>query len=477
MASTLPHKILSYIGTFLKEKDRLACALVCKHWTEPFLDAYWGILWIDNGRIDISTLDSNKSLLINAHRVWAAKTYEIYSNDYERILEFQRSFPGIRCVEFEDYGTSVLSLSHALDWSLWQSLKSIDIEVHCKRGTIHLDSLFLKLSVLPCLVHLAFFNSKDHPPLSWNDFESLHYHLPRLEYLEHDILFKPITRDEIESIKAVEPAQTMTRIEFNDDIDTHWFFYFALKYPNLRHFKLNEDFGSSNNNPIDYNPQQYQSDLQLLSTLDNFFPCLKRAATLLRNKNIYAWFIFFETLGHFGTKIEHADLRYSTGVKVDDVNRCIQPISESLKVLKIEFGDEVGVMPFDVGSRLVTLCIEGVYRCIIEVDAILEGFPALRLLSVTRIKFSLSTNTHTYTPHPLRRLKIEGSEINNAALHYLSLRCNQLKHVTLDNIDYNGTNERDYEDKDNDEAGQVIFDMSMTNLDTFVFAFSDGKRH
>ncbi|KAI9014579.1 hypothetical protein CLU79DRAFT_766606 [Phycomyces nitens] len=49
MASTLPPNILSYIGTFIDKKDQHHCALVCKHWTEPFLDAYWGRLKIGNG--------------------------------------------------------------------------------------------------------------------------------------------------------------------------------------------------------------------------------------------------------------------------------------------------------------------------------------------------------------------------------------------------------------------------------------------
>ncbi|KAI9023635.1 hypothetical protein CLU79DRAFT_845396 [Phycomyces nitens] len=126
-------------------------------------------------------------------------------------------------------------------------------------------------------------------------------------------------------------------------------------------------------------------------------------------------------------------------------------------------------MPFVVCPRLVTLCLHGFYDSRIDADTILEYFPALRSLYVNNTKFSLSTNLHTYTPHPLQKLKIEYSVIDNDALHYLSIRCNQLKHVKFIYSDPIVENDRDY-----DEPGQVIVDMSMSNLDTFIFAFTDG---
>ncbi|KAI9012593.1 hypothetical protein CLU79DRAFT_838948 [Phycomyces nitens] len=476
MASTLPHKILSYIGTFIKKEDRLACALVCKHWTEPFLNAYWEKLEIGSFGMDIDTVLSNREFLINTHRVWAVIFFKAYLDEYKRLLEFQRSFPGIRYVECCEHRSHVFPISDTLDWSLWQSLTHIDIKFGQESETVYLDNLFLKLSVLPCLVHLGLYKSKQ-PPFSWNDYESLHYHLPQLEHLKHNFPFKPITRDEIESIRAVGPAQTMTTVEFNDDFDTHWLFYFASKYPNLQNFILYRYIGPSNRNHIDCNPQDYQSDLQLLSTLDQFFPYLKKADTVLRNKNMYLPFIFFETLGHFGTKIEYVVLSYESLIKNNDMSRCIHPISESLKFLEIDFRDGCGTIPFVVCPRLVALYINGSRHTIIEVDAILDCFPALRSLSVKDANFYLSTNPHTHTPHHLQRLKIKDSKITNDALHHLSLCCNQLKHVTFIDIGYDGINEGNYHNGDSSEPGQLIFDMSMSNLDTFISAFTDTLLH
>ncbi|KAI9014587.1 hypothetical protein CLU79DRAFT_890094 [Phycomyces nitens] len=88
----------------------------------------------------------------------------------------------------------------------------------------------------------------------------------------------------------------------------------------------------------------------------------------------------------------------------------------------------------------------------IDADTILEYFPALRSLYVNN------------------KLKIFGSEIDNGALHYLSIRCNQLKHVRFIYSDSMVENDKDY-----DEPGQVIVDMSMSNLDTFIFTFTNGS--
>ncbi|KAI9006660.1 hypothetical protein CLU79DRAFT_564039 [Phycomyces nitens] len=478
MASTLPHHILTYIGIFIDREDRPHCALVCKHWTDPFLNAYWGRLYIHNDNMNIDTVISNKSLMINAHRVWAMVFQVFHFNLFERLLELQRSFPGIRYFEYQNRPLK-FSISAALDWSLWQSLTHINIVFGHDSEAEPFQSLFMKLSVLPCLVHLTLL--KSHPPnkhysLSWNDFEDIHYHLPRLEYLRHQFPSEPITKDEIESIKAVEPAQTMTKIEFNDYIDTHWLFYFALKYPNLQHFNIKQCLSRYNINRIDYNKQHYQQDLQLLSTLDQFFPCLKRADTTFKDNNECRQFIFFETLGHFGTKIEHVDLYYYSCMKDDDVNRCIQPISESLKVLQITVRPREGIH-FGACSRLVTLYICGWEKITITPDQILESFPALRSLSFTGTKISLSTNPHTYTPHPLQRLTIKRSYITNDAIHYLSLCCNQLKHLKLIDIRYNGIGNDNYKDEDNDEVGQLFFDMPMSNLDTFIFTFMDQLLH
>ncbi|KAI9016491.1 hypothetical protein CLU79DRAFT_314177 [Phycomyces nitens] len=479
MASTLPPNILSYIGTHVSKDDRPHCALVCKHWKEPFLDAYWGSLKIGKDGMDINTFVYNKSLLINAHRVWAVVFDRVWLKDNESLLELQRSLPEIRYLEFYDYIPCVSFISDGLDWSLWQSLTYLKISLDFKSKTTSFQSLLRNLSVLPCLVHLGLYQSYYHAKqytLSWNDSESLHKHLPRLDYLEHNFHFKPITTDEIESIKAVEPAQTMTRIKFNDSIGTYWLFYFASKYPSLRHFTSQEFPEPSKRHPIDYSPQKYQADLQLLSTLDQFFPCLKMAVTTLRSENMYLLFIFFETLRHFGTKIEHVDLNShdDRDMDVDCVNRCIQPISESLKFLKIDFGDYSKTILFAVCPRLVTLCIKGNYWSRIDADTTLECFPALRSLYVSSITFYLSTNPHTYTPHPLQKLTIKNSHVTNAALHYLSIHCSQLKHVSLIDVYYGQFFYKNYNDEDNYETVKMIFDMTMTNLDTFVFTFTDG---
>ncbi|KAI9014577.1 hypothetical protein CLU79DRAFT_890085 [Phycomyces nitens] len=471
MASTLPPNIVSYIGTFIDDDERLACTLVCKHWTEPFLDAYWGRLYIGRNTMDITTFISNKSFLINSHRVWAVDFRVEQLNDYEYFTKYQQFLQGIRYLRFYDKISDISTLLKTFDWILWQSLTHLDIFVDSGWESLSSQNLFMKLSVLPCLVRLRLEYISDvsrRPIFSWNEFESMHHHLPRLEYLEHGFVLKPITRDEIESTKKVKPAQTMKTIKLKDQVDTRWLFYFALKYPNLQHLSIQRSSLQSDYNPIDYTNQQYRSNFQLFSTLDQFFPCLKMAATVLDDKNMYLWFIFFETLGHFSTKIEHVDLFSEDAVKQDDLDRYIHPISESLKVLRISSMSRHAVMPFVVCPRLVTLRISGVFDSRIDADTILEYFPALRSLSVRYVHFYLSTNPHTYTPHPLQKLKIEHSEINNDALHYVSICCNQLKHVKFLYLD-----SMVYDAKDDDGPGQQIFDMSMSNLDTFIFTFAD----
>ncbi|KAI9012608.1 hypothetical protein CLU79DRAFT_722236 [Phycomyces nitens] len=471
MASRLPSNILSYIATHVPKESQLTCALVCKQWKEPFLDVYWGTLKIGPTRIKtmVDTPGLEAIYQNNRHRVWALQLYNLKKDDIKYLLGFH-SYPMIKYLLYhEPYGESTCMRS--INWTLWNSLSHLDIKLNIEYSQDDLSVLFKKLSVLKNLVHLTLKPSnedKNQTSISWVNFESLYDCLPHLEYLETSFPLGFISIDELENIRSVQPSHTMSKISCVDAyIDTLWILYFATKYPNLRRFTVVPDVNYKAVKQVDYS-LRYENELEILSTLDQFFPCLKRADTPLVSYNEWPFSIFYETLCHFGVQLDHVKFEsyaYSPTI-IKDISRCIQPVSESLKVMCIEIFDypcyQDTISLFSTFPRLVELHINA-SKYLVNVSRVLDQCPVLRLLDIHEsiVEFDRDQK-HAYTPHPLQRLELEHVSTVPDTFTYLSLRCKTLLFIKISNVQII--------DFDWQETGKVVMDMGVSRLETLIIS-------
>ncbi|KAI9023636.1 hypothetical protein CLU79DRAFT_749472 [Phycomyces nitens] len=481
MAPELPPRILSYIGTHLEKKDRLTCALVCKHWTEPFLDSYWDTLEIGIFTTNIRAIfDRKQPYQKNAHRVWGLKLDKISLDDLNYVSQLQQMYPTIKYLECKEEPCNIAFITELIDWKFWKSLSHLEILFSFTNLHLDFNKLIIRLSRLTGLVHLALGHAHDaeaYRRFLMSDFEALHNSLPLLKYLKLDFILGPASKDDFEGMKNIIAAETMTTIEFSDHyIDTLWITYFALKYPNLQQFTVVYGYVEDKQGTIDCDEQQYQDQVERLSKLDQFFPCLKKTNTPVGSRNGWPFFILYEALERFGTVVENVELNlYNSPSAIDTFKKCITSVAQSLKVLSVsrkhyvKLAQQQRITIERIFPRLVELRLSS-HKDMIEIDNILNQCPVMRVLYIEQSMISLSQNVHSvqnvHNPHnihkfhPLHRLEIKDVAVNTYIFTYISFRCNQLKIIRLDDI---GIPHPGFE-----ETGRLIIDLPLLRLDKLI---------
>ncbi|KAL0078265.1 hypothetical protein F4703DRAFT_1797285 [Phycomyces blakesleeanus] len=482
IAASLPANILSYIATHLNKTDQRACVLVSKRWSEPFLDAYWGKLTIDGKGLDTMFNEHNlrEAYQKRAHRTWALHIDNVDIDLEKYIPELQKNYPEIKYLSCNSTFLLSGNIPKISGLSCWSSLSHLEMTLTRKYSK--LKEILPKLSVLSCLVCLTIKEccpSREHS-FSYNDFESIHDHLPRLDYIDITCTLKRIPENDaiLSLLRLIEPAITVTKIKYNSsDVDTLWMFYFALKYPNLHRLDIGE---SASNKGIKvnqnlYENNKYENQLKILSTLDRFFPCLKRAETPITSLAGWPFIIFYETLHKFGVKLEHGsfflDHLNSNKNNIDDnILKYIKPVAESLKVLKIHTFAPIRLhfdkYMLDLDFRaLVELNISFV-KCV-EIECLFDCFPVLETLRVDISFVTLTSNTYdTQIPHPLKKLEITNSVASINIFSYISSRCRQLRFMSLEDIKF--------KESHLDTNGIILISMPLSRLDTLI-AFNLGN--
>ncbi|KAL0081241.1 hypothetical protein J3Q64DRAFT_1823802 [Phycomyces blakesleeanus] len=446
MAKILPPNVLTYLATYVNKDDQLGCALVCKQWTEPFLNAYWARvnIYFWNSKHFIDKLYLRQDYQKNAHRTWALDIH-LDENIFAYIPVLQQTYSRIKyfsCSVSEPY-----ELTDIINWSLWKTLSHLKLDV--KDGENVMDELLEELSVLPCLIHLtikSLHSIMRKPNFSLANFESLHCYFPRLQYIKIQAKFKPISEKEIEKIRNVEPAHNVTKIDFNSPhISSLWIFYSAHKYPNIVTCYLSSYGKPYNVNPPSYYDQQkYQSQLQLLLSAKQFFPCLQKIHMEINQVNI-----IFDIVEP----------------EMNDLNTWIKYFSESVEILHINYGSIVNnFIPPDRRflvhcNKLTELSIKiGSYICI---EKILDHCPVLQLLYIKDSCISYPEYPQSiHLPHPLRKLVIINTYLLTPVFNYISFRCGQLKYMELREVRYHIP--------ENNETGQVLLDMSFSQLKVLI---------
>ncbi|KAL0078262.1 hypothetical protein F4703DRAFT_1879525 [Phycomyces blakesleeanus] len=474
MNSKLLPNIFSYIATYTSKKDRRSCALVCKEWTEPFLNVYLCRIYVykESFTTILDTLHIKEIYQKNFNRVWALSIEKPEHDPKKYIPVLQQNFSRIRYLLYNENNERSHIVSETIDWSLWKSLTHLEIRL--KSGLFLFEEIFKRLSIFPGLISFVIRPVASYencgPLFLWTCFELLHQSLPKLEHLELYYALAPVPEYDFEVMKNVIQASNMTKISFNMNyLDTFWIFYFARKYPNLLYFYDIKNCPDQASKDIFYDKQQYQDQLKLLSTVDEFFPLLKKAKTDYTTFNGWPFSIFYQTLHHFGSKLEH--IEHTTSRRAYELSYsddCIKPITNRLKYMTISGDHFPRVRRYQSLSsfypRLGYLCIKDAF---VDFENIFENCHVLRSLRLYKCRvWSFTNEDYTYTPysqdppHPLQNLEIISTEVTPNLVKYISFRCQQLKFLFLTNFLY------DYRPGKN--IAHNMFEMPFTQLETLI---------
>ncbi|OAD71708.1 hypothetical protein PHYBLDRAFT_69958 [Phycomyces blakesleeanus NRRL 1555(-)] len=458
MSKRLPYDVLSYIAKYIERDTQLTCAVVCKQWTEPFLDAYWHYPFINSKALKSLCKKSNRNNvhLRNLHRTRGLTTYYLTEKEMKLFPTLQQIYQNINHVEYIE-ATDYEPILNTTDWSPWKSLRRLKIDYDYTWTELVRDILFT-LSPLTSLVHFIFKTTSSH-----DDDIKGHGAASRLL----------TTTGVLESVKEIAPAKTIKEVCFdNDSLSTPWMFYFACKYPNLQTIRFKDGYRSPESIEEDYEPKYYKDDLQILSCLDQFFPCLKSAHIFTESWNGWPFSLFTSSLKHFGVKLEF--LNYGTNSFGPDwlvhSNRCLQPVADSVQTMKLDIAyaddNKLRTNDFNLYPSLVKLRIT--LRSRPRINIILDKCPKLRILDLSQgealslSNYAKHSQNQSLSIHPLRRLNAQSTSIHPEIFKYLSFRCQQLLDLKLCKINLI---EGDWL-----KTGQLHMDMLFSQLNTFELA-------
>ncbi|KAL0078196.1 hypothetical protein J3Q64DRAFT_1701235 [Phycomyces blakesleeanus] len=202
LSQTLPPNILSFIATHVARMNQRTCVLVCKQWTEPFLNACWGKISVEKLKIKsmVDTSNLKRVYTINTHRVWALELATLNPEDMVYLSWLQQAYPKLKYFECMETRGQDSWITESIDWSLWKSLSYLSIHLDYSHEDDTVESFFLKLSEFSSLVHLTISPS---------------YGDRKLDYI-----LAPITKDDMEILyfsTLQNFGSTLEHIEFFND--------------------------------------------------------------------------------------------------------------------------------------------------------------------------------------------------------------------------------------------------------------------
>ncbi|KAL0073796.1 hypothetical protein J3Q64DRAFT_1780359 [Phycomyces blakesleeanus] len=471
MASELPYEVVCLIASHVEKDYQLIGALVCKRWTEPFLNAYWYSFTIHKGIADriCDKAYRYNIYLNNVHRVYELKCFDQLIFDMEYRSKLPQIYLGIRrFVYLEQYEPH--SIAEKIDWGTWNFLSHLEIQFLSFKPFV-LKDLITSLSESPFLYHLTLIqrlkmkNCASMNDISWVDIESIHLNLRRLEVLHIDFEHIRISNGDMNKIRCVSPAQTVTTLICNSNsVDTHWVFYFALKYPYLHTLEL-KDYKVNTETHAAYDEATEEENIQLLSTLDQFFPHLKNISQRTRSGPRLHFSTFFKSLRNFGTQVERAKVSVSLHCSkpIGILNSYFNFSSDTLSVLWVD------LVYYMYKEPVTTLLPSYPYlaelhiaaTCTIEIDVMLDKCPSLRLLDIESAYVYLSNQPdNSHNTHPLQRLELKNIETSTQVFKHISFRCRKFLFMKLIHVKFKAS--------EFTENSEILLDMRYTQLDFLV---------
>ncbi|KAI9020028.1 hypothetical protein CLU79DRAFT_720099 [Phycomyces nitens] len=246
-------------------------------------------------------------------------------------------------------------------------------------------------------------------------------------------------------------------------MDLGWLFYFSLKYPKVR--SIESCMAFSKLNRIEDVPSE--EVLSMIMAASFQFPQLK--SVVISHEAVVGsqHTIFWKLLHQLTTSLRSLD--YS----LDLTNYGNMPFSgfpresvrfssttlERLSLIINAKPHVMSVLPLNLGScsRLVDLTTE-VSKGIIEIDVLLDSCTSLKSIHMRDELITLSPKAFaTSTPHGLQKMEIINSKVDSHVFNFISLRCRQLREMTLCFVKVPGSISQ--------ETGNMCIDMSYTHFE------------
>ncbi|KAI9013866.1 hypothetical protein CLU79DRAFT_838592 [Phycomyces nitens] len=461
----LPYDVLLHIGEMLSMNDQSTCSTVCKQWRKPFQDAIWGVLDVSMknlGRI-CETVKRINMYTTNGHRVWALKVLHLDSYSEQQLQIIQKVFPN---TEYFEYIRSTLGppfITSVLNWSLWKSLTHLCVPLEASIQKYGSNSVFGQLSTIQGLVYLSIKRDshvEKETRFTWEDIQTLHFYLPRLEYLENDLVLDILPYGMVETISWIGPASTVKTVKYGSvKLSKMWMLFFVLKYPNIQAIS----FGLLWNG---YAPEQNVDNPQsiLIFQPSTFFPRLKRVTIDGLYSDPQTIMNIYEIFNEFRVPIEHLEIHAlinTTELRIkEQIVASTRWFSRTLKVLRmcINFsGEDEFEYIINIGlySRLVELQLSS-QGDIIEFYSIMDQCPDLKSLTISKAFLEFRPSRDYYMSHSLLKLDLESVTIVSHAMYQISLLCTQLKTLKMRSLNIL--------DAYFNETGHIVLDMPCSQL-------------
>ncbi|KAI9014510.1 hypothetical protein CLU79DRAFT_838363 [Phycomyces nitens] len=467
LASELPFEIISHIASFLSFKRKYICTFVCKSWQAPLQESLWSELRIFNRKkmkaICSKDTAEYQSYHRNGHHV---KTLflegELGASD-EELYTFQQHFQNLNSLTIEQNGLSNDNFAVTANWHLWGKLTELTIHLS-KWVSGSSEKPFLDIfACLPCLTKLRLSQGWVNGSMyfTWNDFETIHGYLPRLETLSVNMILASLSSNDLDLIQDIEPATRL--IVFGPEAvyhDYRWLYYFARKYPNVQTLgKMS--FG--NDRLVEDCPSSLGPWFDSISCL---FPYLKTITSVIGGHEGQPNLLFWNVLCPFNVPIKRLEYDVHVSLITPDtfesiVGEAVNPFAKTVESVCIRTynyirGLWILTATLDHCPNLVELNLR--IRCvIIQVDVLLNQCPALKRLKLSGGSLVISPEaSKTTTLHGLRMMELTFIKTNSKTLNNISFRCRRLNYMQLTNTAITGSI--------SPTTGNLCVDMSYTRF-------------
>ncbi|OAD72564.1 hypothetical protein PHYBLDRAFT_65393 [Phycomyces blakesleeanus NRRL 1555(-)] len=467
LASELPFEILLNISRFLHTKDKFHCMFICRAWKIPFQESMWRkVCILDKKKLEAicSTSAIKDNIYLNGHN-----TRDLYLNGKIRATDsqlyaLQLCFQNLRrlyikrnCLNETDFGKQA-------DWNLWKYLEDLCIVLDELRIE-DTEKVFLDIvSCLPRLKRLDLIRHSWKTKLAFTmkDFETLHKHLPRLEYLTLSVDLGSLSREELLQARTVDPATNLTVFKVDTKIADHrWLYYFAQKYPNIHTLRWE---------PYDKNgvTDDYQEETSfLLKGVRYAFQRLKTLNVHSAGSSDWLHLFFWKILCPSSLQIRNISCRPYLQTRKPEIleeiiRMCMDSFSRTVETLSIK-----GRYRFNIPHKLTELFVYSPHLVYLNIDqsdaSIILDELLDRCVVLKRLRFacgwiSVSPDSHnSLGRHGLRMIEIYDSTIDTDTFDYLSFHCRHLNYLSLTDIKAIG--------KVSPKTGSLCLNMSYSSFE------------
>ncbi|KAL0094611.1 hypothetical protein F4703DRAFT_1026406 [Phycomyces blakesleeanus] len=440
---SIPTEILAIIADILLNKEKFGCITVCKQWYNVFWHSLWKRIEI-NSQGKLETICTQANIQQSIYQQHGHRSQELYINFNGQVTDshlktLRLCFPNLKrlCIKTGLSQPTILEEIH--DQSLWESLTHLSIcssrDDLGSMAEAHLDIL----KFVPHLIQLEFtgYNGGEGK-CTWQDIETVHARLPKLENLKICMEGYGIELDEMEHLKNIVPATKITALATGIfEWDITWAYYFACKYPNIQ--KMDCSFEPIPNDSNDFKKtlsmiMNLHRPFQYLNTIDiyeSMLPdCVHGSIISILSK-------LSVNIKSIKYKVDSFSDDATKDTANDSIKRMVNGSSASLERFSLDCQVYLSLTDLfaNIGicTRLVdlelTIQLEEIF-----LDSLLGYCKNLKKLTIrSHICMHLRILSNTIQPHGLEIFEVYDSAIHVESFKKLSDGCRKLSRMVINN--------------------------------------------